>query len=124
MVSMRVDGSGTTIVPGWIVIVPSDMVNGIELAGIWLSEIRVPLGAVLMSNGMIETGTIPGAAFASTVKEINPRPKLSPGFSVVNVRGVATVSDPSRSFVAGGGGGLTIRLPPKNESAMLLPAEM
>src|SRR5271157_6425654 len=100
-------GSGTTL-PVWIVIVPSDVVNGIETP--WLSEIRVPFGAVLMSNGMIETGTIPEAALASTVKEISPRPKLLPGLSVVDELEVATVSNPSRSFVAGGGGGLTIRL--------------
>src|SRR5208337_1307439 len=122
MVSMRVDGSGTTVVPGWIVIVPSDVVNGIEPP--WLSEIRVPFGAVLMSNGMIEAGTIPEAALASTVKEISPRPKLLPGFSVVNVTGLATVSNPCRSIVGAGGGGLMIRLPPNNESAMLLPAKM
>src|SRR5271157_3751649 len=122
MVSMRVDGSGTTVVPAWIVIVPLDVVNGIETP--WLSEIRVPFGAVLMSNGMLETGTVPEAALAPTVKEISPRPKLLPGFSVVNVPEVATVSNPCRSLVAGGGGGLTIRLPPNNESAVLLPAKM
>ena len=63
MVSMRVDGSGTTVVPAWTVIVPSDVENGIEPP--LLSEIKVPLGAVLMSNGMIETGTIPEAASRS-----------------------------------------------------------
>src|SRR5271157_2449057 len=114
-------GSGTTF-PAPIVIVPSDVVNGIETP--WLSEIRVPFGAVLMSNGMIEAGTIPEAALASTVKEISPRPKLLPGFSVVNVPGVATVSNPCRSLVGGGGGGLMVRLPPNNESAMLLPAKI
>jgi hypothetical protein len=34
------------------------------------------------------------------------------------------VSNPCTSFVGGGGGGLTIRLPPNNESATLLPAKM
>ena len=58
-----------------------------ESSCLWLSEIRVPFGAVLMLNGMIETGTIPAAALASTVKEISPRPKLLPGFSVVTCRG-------------------------------------
>ena len=89
-----------------------------------LSEISVPLGAVLVSNGMIEIGTTAEAAFGATVKEIRPRPKLLPGLSVVYVFGVATVSNPKRSFVAGGGGGLTIKLPPKNESATLLPAKI
>ena len=62
MVSVKVDGSGTTF-PARIVIVPSDVVNGIEPP--LLSEIKVPLGAVLKSNGMIETGTIPEAASRS-----------------------------------------------------------
>ncbi len=89
-----------------------------------MSEINVPFGVVLMSNGMIETGTSPEPALASTVNEISPRPKVLPGLSVVDVPGVATVSNPKRSLVAGGGGGVTIRLPPKSESATLLPTKM
>jgi hypothetical protein len=73
---------------------------------------------------MIVRGTTPEAALASTVKETSASPKLWPGASVVNVWGVATVSNPCRSFVAGGGGGLTISLPPKNASATLLPAKI